>query len=122
MNLEENISNKISNSKELANMIKKNLLVIIKISASWCGPCKNKKFLESYNNLKLSYLDCDNIKFIELDIDEDKEIIEDDKYYDIEIDSVPTFLISKEGSFTRKYIGCGYLNEINEYLLEVIIS
>ena len=122
MNLEENISNKISNSKELANMIKKNLLVIIKISASWCGPCKNKKFLESYNNLKLSYLDCDNIKFIELDIDEDKEIIEDDKYYDIEIDSVPTFLISKKGSFTRKYIGCGYLNEINEYLLEVIKS
>jgi thiol-disulfide isomerase/thioredoxin len=122
MNLEENISNKISNSKELANMIKKNLLVIIKISASWCGPCKNKKFLESYNNLKLSYLDCDNIKFIELDIDDDKEIIEDDKYYDIEIDSVPTFLISKKGSFTRKYIGCGYLNEINEYLLEVIKS
>jgi thiol-disulfide isomerase/thioredoxin len=114
--------NKINSSRDLAILIKKNLLVIIKISATWCGPCKNKKFLESYHNLKSSYSNFDNVKFVELDIDNDNEIIENKKYYDLEIDSVPTFLISNNGSFTKKYVGGGFLNEINEYLLEVVNS
>lgn len=120
--MEKEELDKIKTSKDLVNVIKENLLVIIKISASWCGPCKNKFFLESYNKLKLSYSNITNIKFIELDIDLDSEIISDKKHYDIEIDSVPTFLISKDGVFIKKYIGGGYLNEINKYLLEVINS
>jgi thiol-disulfide isomerase/thioredoxin len=112
----------IKSSKDLAIQIKKNLLVIIKISAGWCGPCKNKKFLESYHNLKSSFSNMSNVKFIELDIDEDNEIIENKQYYNLEIDSVPTFLIAKSGSFTKKFVGGGFLNEINEYLLEVVNS
>jgi thiol-disulfide isomerase/thioredoxin len=119
MEKEELDLDKIKTSKDLAIAIKKNLLVIIKISASWCGPCKNKKFLESYHNLKLNFSNNNNIKFIELDIDRDSEIIVDKKYYDLEIDSVPTFLLAKNGSFTKKFVGGGYLNEINEYILEV---
>lgn len=107
---------KIKNSKDLALMIKSKSMVIIKISASWCGPCKNKKFLESYHKLKSNFSYIDSVKFIELDVDEDCDIITNKKYYDIDIDSVPTFLISKNGSFTKKYIGCGFLNEINDYL------
>ncbi len=119
--MENNLDlDEIESSKDLAITIKKNLLVIIKISATWCGPCKNKKFLESYHKLRSSFSKYNNIKFVELDIDKDNEIIENKKYYDIEIDSVPTFLIAKNGSFTKKYVGGGYLNEINEYLLETI--
>ena len=113
---------KIKSSKDLAMAIKKNLLVIIKISATWCGPCKNKKFLESYHNLKSSFLNNPNIKFVELDVDDDCEIIGNKKYYDLEIDSVPTFLIAKDGSFIKKYVGGGFLKDINEYLLEVVSS
>jgi len=115
-------SEKINSSKDLAFVIKKNLLVVIKISASWCKPCTNKKFLESYHNLKSKFSNIDGVKFIELDIDSDNEIIENKNYYDIEIQSVPTFLISKNGSFTKKFVGGGYLNEINEYLSEVVNS
>ena len=53
---------------------------------------------------------------MELDVDEDSDIIEDERYYKIEVDSVPTFLISKKGSFVRKFVGGGYLEEINNYL------
>lgn len=119
MEKEELVLDKIKTPKDLAILIKKNLLVIIKISASWCEPCKNKKFLESYYNLKLNFSKDTRVKFVELDIDDNSEIIGDKKYYDVEIDSVPTFLIAKNGSFIKKYIGGGHLNEIYEYLLDV---
>ena len=114
----ETDSNAISSSKDLALIIKQNYIVVIKISASWCGPCKNKKFLQEYHKIKSNYQNNSGVKFVELDVDDDSDIIEDTKYYKIDIDSVPTFLISKKGSFTRKYVGGGYLEQINEYLNE----
>ena len=122
MSKEKFISEKIKTPKDLAILIKKNLLVIIKISASWCGPCKNKNFLESYYNLKSNYHNITNIKFVELDIDNDSELIENNEYYEIKIDSVPTFLIAKKGCFTKKYVGGEYLNNINEFIIETINS
>lgn len=113
---------KINSSKDLALIIKKNFLVIIKISASWCGPCKNKKFLESYHNLKTTYKQIDKIKFIELDIDNNNDVLNDTKYYNIEIGAVPTFLISKNGIFTKKYEGSGHIDKISEYINDVYKS
>ena len=113
-------SNKISSSKDLALIIKQTPIIVIKISASWCGPCKDKKFLESYNNIKTSCFENNKIKFIELDIDDNIEILEDKKYYNIDIEFIPTFLISKNGSFIRKFVGGGYLNEINEFIKDNI--
>ena len=113
---------KINTSKDLALIIKKNFVVIIKISASWCGPCKNKKFLESYHNLKTTYKQIDKIKFIELDIDNNNDVLNDTKYYNIEIGAVPTFLISKNGSFTKKYEGSGHIDKITEYINDVYKS
>lgn len=110
--------NKIDSSQKLAKLIKENTCVIIKISASWCGPCKNKEFLNNYYSLKDKFINHNNIKFVELDIDENSDIIEDKKYYNIEINSVPTFMISKNGNFTRKYEGTTHINTIYKYLLE----
>jgi thiol-disulfide isomerase/thioredoxin len=113
--------NKVNTSKKLAQIIKQNFIVIIKISASWCGPCKNEKFIKSYNNIKSKYINNQNIKFVELDIDIDNEILEDKKYYNIEIESIPTFLISNNGSFIKKFIGLGYMNEIKEYISNTLL-
>lgn len=108
--------------KELAIMIKQTSIVIIKISASWCGPCKNKNFLESYYKLKSLYSKNQLVKFVELDVDDDANIIENNKYYDIDVKAVPTFLVSKNGSFIRKFEGCGYLNEINEFIYNAVTN
>jgi len=102
--------------KELAIIIKQTSIVVIKMSASWCSPCQNKIFLESYHKLKLYYSQNKKVKFIELDVDDDLDIIENNKYYDIDVKAIPTFLISKNGSFIRKFEGCGYLNEIDEFI------
>lgn len=108
--------------KDFAIMIKQTPIVVIKMSASWCGPCKNKKFLEAYYKLKTSYAENKNVRFIELDVDDDSDIIGDSKYYNIEVNAVPTFLISKNGSFIRKFEGGGYLNEINEFIYNNITN
>lgn len=122
MDKEQENLEKPTTSKELATIIKKTSIVIIKISASWCSPCQNKKFLESYYKLKSSYSQNINVKFIELDIEDDVDIIEDTKYYNIDVKAVPTFLISKNGSFIRKFEGGGYLNEIDEFIYNVITN
>lgn len=109
----------INSAKKLAEYIKNNHCVVIKISANWCGPCKNTKFLEMYNNMKNIYTNTNIIKFIELDIDDDSYIIDSKEYFDIIIDSVPTFLISTNGNFTRKYSGAN-LEPVNKFLLELL--
>lgn len=112
--------NKIDSSQKLAKLIKENTCVIIKISASWCGPCKNKEFLNNYHGLKDKFSSYNNIKFVELDIDENSDMIEDKSYYNIEINSVPTFMIAKNGNFTRKYEGTSHLGFIYKYLSESV--
>ncbi len=106
--------------EKLASAIRENLCVVIKISASWCGPCKNKHFLESYGKLKENYHQIPNIKFYELDIDKDSHLLDDKDYYDIIIDSVPTFLVSKNGNFTKKFEGIDHIDTINKYLQHAI--
>lgn len=111
---------KIDSAEKLAKIIKSYTIVVIKISASWCGPCKNKKFLELYHTLKDNYKQHENVKFVELDIDEDSNILEDKNYFDISVNSVPTFLISANGNFTRKYSGSNHIESMNKYILEKI--
>lgn len=106
--------------EKLARVIKENTCVVLKISASWCGPCKNKRFLELYHRLKKNYADVDSIKFFELDVDDDSNLLDDKEYYDISVDSVPTFLIAKNGNFTKKYEGTDHLEAINKYLYESV--
>lgn len=108
--------------KDFAIMIKQTPVVVIKMSAYWCGPCKNKKFLEAYSKLKETYAENKNVRFIELDVDDDADIIDERKYYDIEVNAVPTFLISKNGSFIRKFEGGGYLNEIDKFIYNNITN
>ena len=112
-----NYQNQVTSSQILANLVKENTCVIIKISASWCGPCKDSKFLKLYSDLKNNFSQYQNIKFVELDIDKDSSIIEDTKYYDIKVNSVPTFLVSQNGHFIKKFEGNGKLNEINQIII-----
>lgn len=116
-----NLKEKIETPEQLAIQIKTNIIVVIKISASWCGPCKNKEFLERYHNLKDNWISTAGIKFIELDIDDNEYILTNKDYYDIDINIVPSFLVSKNGSFTRKYSGTKYLDMINQYIKESVV-
>lgn len=108
----------IESPRDLARLIKKTKLVVVKFSASWCGPCKSKSFLDSFKALKLKYKDIPDVEFVNLDVDKNSDIIEDKEYYSITIDSVPTIMITRNGDFTKKYEGTGCINKIDEYLFK----
>lgn len=59
-----------NNLKELQKQLEPKTLLVIKFTATWCGPCKNIK------NITENYVKQfpQSIKFIEIDIDESIEL------------------------------------------------
>jgi thiol-disulfide isomerase/thioredoxin len=97
---------------ELLNTIKNTKCLIIKFSASWCGPCKNKTFLENYYNVKNTYNDNLDVKFLDFDVDKNKNFVEDEKLK-FNITSVPTFLIYGNNKLLNQYNGTNCLDKID---------
>lgn len=105
---------------ELAKFIKNNKCVVLKFSASWCGPCQNKDFLKHYHNLKHDFSDYKEIKFAELDVDENSDVVNDTEFYDFGISSIPHFKICYDGNVVKDFTGGGHLDDIKEIVNAVI--
>lgn len=85
----------------------KNELVIIKIGAPWCGPCKMlEKTIEDIEPT------LDNVKFYEVDVDE----VEEDFIETYQIQNVPVLLFFNEGLQVERETG----NIPKSKLLELI--
>ena len=111
---------KISEPKDLAKLIKKTKCVILKFSATWCGPCQNKEFKKKYEELKSNYTNQVSIKFIELDLDKNEELINDTQYYNFNVSSIPHFKICYDGNVVEQYTGASNLDDINNYINTVL--
>jgi thiol-disulfide isomerase/thioredoxin len=107
----------VTKSLDLANIITSNKYVILKFSASWCGPCQNKDFKSRYELFKSNKR---NIIFFEFDIDDDKEIIDCKEYYDFNIKSIPHFKMCYNGSVVREYNGTN-LQQMDEDLNKLMV-
>ena len=73
----------VSTRDEFKKKLKKGLVIIVKASAAWCGPCK--KILP----LVLELLDKmpENVKLLEFDVDKDRDLA---TFFDIR--QLPTFI------------------------------
>jgi len=113
--------NKILDPKDMAILIKNTKCVIIKFSASWCGPCQNEQFKHNYEQLKIgSQKYNDFIQFIELDVDDHDDIVSSTKYYDFKISSIPHFKFCFDGNIIKEYNGIHCLEDILENINKVI--
>ena len=106
---------------DFANLITQTPCLLVKFSASWCGPCKSKEFKENYNRLKAKYANQkDIIKFIELDIDEFEELVQNKEYYDIDVESIPFFKLAYKGSWAKNYKGTACIGDIDNALHQIV--
>jgi thioredoxin len=86
------------------------MIEVKKFSAAWCGPCK--ALAPIFENVKTKF---DNIKFENIDVDEQFEIAS--KY---SIRSVPTIIVEKNGIEVERFAGIQsemtYINSLNEHI------
>ncbi len=111
---------KINEPIDLAKIIKNTKCVVLKFSASWCGPCQNREFKKRYYNIKDEFSEYSDIKFIEFDVDDDAGIVNDTEYYDFGISSIPHFKICYDGNIVKDFTGGGHLDDIKEIVQAVV--
>ena len=82
----DRIISNITNRNDFKHYIRNNINVIVKISATWCGPCKRATpiFNEGFLNLPK------NVKLILIDADEGADVCNS-----LKVKSVPIYLYYK---------------------------
>lgn len=100
------------NPQDILKLLVNTRCAVIKISASWCGPCKNKTFLESYHNLKNKFISNNNVLFLELDVDKHEEMVNETNLYNFNISVVPTIIVYNNGKLINSYTGTDKLNKV----------
>ncbi|MEA5138903.1 thioredoxin domain-containing protein [Arcicella rigui] len=96
----ENNEAKGYSKSEIDALLNTKGLVILDFFASWCGPCL--KMMPTVD--KLSQELTGSVKFIKVDADASKAVVEEYK-----VDEIPTFIIFKDGKQVKR--STGYLEE-----------
>jgi len=78
----------IKKKSELENLMKKHKVLVVKVEATWCGPCQRMKplFVEHVNNLPIS------VCIVIIDLDQSPEL---KRYFRVQ--SVPLLLNIVDG-------------------------
>lgn len=100
----------ITDIKDFDLLLENNKFVFVDFYAQWCGPCK--KITPYIEELSLIY---DNITFIKVDIEANKEI--EKLSNNLKIESIPTFILFKNGKEYGRVTGCN--KEKIENLLDI---
>lgn len=96
----ENAEAKGYSKSEIDALLNTKGLVVLDFFASWCGPCL--KMMPTVD--KLSQELTGSVKFIKVDADASKAVVEQYK-----VDEIPTFIIFKDGKQVKR--STGYLEE-----------
>lgn len=106
-------------SKKLAETLKNTKCSVMKFSAKWCKPCQNPKFLEDYHNLCKFFDNYNDIFFYQFDVNNDAEIINDEKYYNLNIEAIPTIKIFNYDKEIKEFVGVPNMEQLKNIILSV---
>ena len=96
---------------EMNNLLSTNDNVVIKFSASWCGPCK--AMTNIINNLNDDALN--DVIFADIDVDEGEFA---DVLTDMSIRNLPTFIFFKNNTAKNRKVGLVQANEMIDFINE----
>lgn len=86
----------IKTKSELEDLVSKGKTVVLKISASWCGPCK--VLTKTIEEIEPIY---SKVDFVEVDIDN----VDDELLRPFSIRSVPKVVIFAKGEIVNEFVG-----------------
>jgi thiol-disulfide isomerase/thioredoxin len=107
----------IENLEDIENLISENRIVVCKLHANWCQPCKS--VTPKFEELAIRYdsfkdLDKNTISFCSIDID-------DHEYYAEQVHSIPAFFMYVNGIPQKNdIITGGDLIPVETYIIEQI--
>lgn len=122
-----NVNHTCKKSSELKNIIKTNKIVVLKLSAEWCGPCKSIApiFNQTSKNVKFnidklpSHIPKPSIHFLSIDIDhicQDKGLKWGEHF---QCTGVPMFIFFYNGKTYDTIVG-GDMNAVNNLIENLI--
>ena len=96
----------LTNRSDLKLFLKNHSVVIVKIGATWCGPCKKiQPYIEQY------YSELNNVSLVVVDADQGSDIC---SY--LKIKSLPTLLNYVDGS-PHDILTSSNINEVKNFFL-----
>ena len=100
-------------AKQFAELLEKNVLIVVDFWAEWCAPCKMMaKQLEDlskkYNN---------KVIFVSINVDKEKQLADD-----LNIMSIPTVFLIKQGYVLREFVGLVPKQVIDEAIASFLNS
>ena len=100
---------------DIENSIKNNI-VVIKIGATWCGPCQSTELKKIYNDLVDKFTN--KVLFYELDVNKHEELMSNNLF---KTDAIPNFKLFISGEKKLDIVGVDGFKKIEETLLELNI-
>lgn len=94
----------IKTEEELKAIIDSNDVVVLKVGAPWCGPCRALEFIIS----EIEAENIDSAEFVEVNVDEaDEEFVEN-----LRVRNVPILIFYKDGEAVDRTVGLLTKNDL----------
>ena len=101
---------------DIVNCINNNNIVVVKIGATWCGPCKSVELTKKYNEL-VNAFNC-KVTFYELDVNKNEDLMSNELF---KTTSIPNFKLFISGEKKLDLVGIQGLTTIEETLIKLNI-
>jgi thioredoxin 1 len=101
---------------DIENNIKNNNIVVVKIGATWCGPCQSVELKKIYNELVNNF--GNKVIFYDLDVNKNEDLMSNELF---QTNSIPNFKLFISGEKKLDLVGINGLKTIEETLIKLNI-